>query len=173
VTLAALLGGAFAVSACASGGTIARGPAAFPGAPMTVAPRPNRAAEPASPAASALMQTALGYLGTPYRFGGADPAQGFDCSGLVRYTFTQHQIALPRTVEDQYNIGQPVDGDALQAGDLVFFSTIGPGATHVGIVIDPRALTFIHAPTSSGVVRIERLDSEYWRARFVGARRVM
>lgn len=173
VVLMVLLGGTLATGACASGGTVARGPAAFPGAPVVVPPRPNMTAEPVPPAISALMQTALTYLGTPYRFGGDDPALGFDCSGLVRYTFTQHQIDLPRTVEDQYAIGQPIDGRALQTGDLVFFSTIGPGATHVGIVVDPEALTFIHAPSSTGVVRIERLDNEYWRTRFVGARRVI
>jgi cell wall-associated NlpC family hydrolase len=171
LALAAIGCALVALTGCASGAV--RGPAAFPGAPTIAPPRPHDPADPVPPMVSAVMRTALTYLGTPYRFGGDDPADGFDCSGLVRYTFTQHQIDLPRTVEDQYLVGRPVDDGALQAGDLVFFSTVGRGATHVGIVVDPSALTFIHAPNSTGVVRIERLDASYWRTRFVGARRVI
>ena len=58
----------------------------------------------------------------------------------------------------------------VRAGDLVFFSTVAPGASHVGIALDDDE--FVHAPSSNGVVRVERLTTTYWRTRFVGARRL-
>ena len=63
-----------------------------------------------------------------------------------------------------------VSRDELRPGDLVFFSTVAPGVSHVGIALDDEE--FVHAPNSRGVVRVERLTTEYWRTRFVGARRV-
>jgi cell wall-associated NlpC family hydrolase len=108
--------------------------------------------------------------GTPYRNGGTDP-RGFDCSGFVAYVFGQHGVALPRTVEDLYRSGEPVDAQDIRPGDLVFFSTTDAGATHVGMAIGGDE--FVHAPSSAGVVRVERLSSGYWRPRFAGARRVL
>ena len=112
--------------------------------------------------------TALSLRGKPYRSGGADP-NGFDCSGLVRYVFAQHGVPLPRTVSEQYRTGSEVAGTDLAPGDLVFFSTAGPAASHVGIVVGGDS--FVHAPTSSGVVRVDRLGAPYWSSRYVGARR--
>lgn len=114
--------------------------------------------------------TALALRGTPYRNGGADP-NGFDCSGFVWYVFAQHGVALPRTVQDQYRVGDSIRPSELQAGDLVFFSTTSRGASHVGIVIGGDS--FVHAPSSSGVVRVERLDASYWSSRYVGAKRIL
>ena len=113
--------------------------------------------------------TALSLRGKPYRTGGTDP-NGFDCSGLVRYVFAQHGVPVPRTVSEQYRAGGEVAATELAAGDLVFFSTSGAGASHVGIVVGGDS--FVHAPTSSGVVRVDRLGGAYWAARFLGARRV-
>lgn len=107
--------------------------------------------------------------GAPYRNGGNDPS-GFDCSGFVSYVFAQQGFALPRTVAEQYDAGRGVAADAAAPGDLIFFSTVAPGASHVGIVVS--ADLFVHAPSSSGVVRVERMSSPYWNARFVGVRRV-
>ena len=169
-----------AVTSCAATG--AAPPVAFPGAGGT---RPaSRSASTVSvgsadavavnPAAVGLiLDSARSLVGTPYRFGGASPAEGFDCSGLVSYVAQLHGIALPRTVVDQFTAGRPVDRSHLVPGDLVFYSTIGPGATHVGIVVEgagsPR---FIHAPADGSTVRVERLDTSYWERRWVGARRV-
>jgi peptidoglycan endopeptidase LytE len=113
--------------------------------------------------------TALALRGVPYRNGGSDPS-GFDCSGLVAYVFGQNGVALPRTVSELYRAGHHVNG-AIEAGDLVFFSTVAPGATHVGIAIGGDE--FVHAPSSTGEVRVERLSAAYWSTRFVGARRVL
>ena len=115
---------------------------------------------------------ALGFQGVPYRLGGEDPSGGFDCSGLVRYVFEQYRVDLPRTVADQYQFGRRVQLDDVQAGDLLFFSTIGPGATHVGIALGSVGPgEFVHAPGDGGAVRVEHFDSPYWRSRLVGVRR--
>jgi len=113
---------------------------------------------------------ALQLRGTPYRNGGADPS-GFDCSGLVQYVFAQHGVIVPRKVAEQYRAGQDVQPSQLQAGDLVFFTTVAPGASHVGIALGGDE--FVHAPSSTGEVRVERMSAAYWSTRFVGARRVL
>jgi cell wall-associated NlpC family hydrolase len=117
----------------------------------------------------AIAGTALGYRGTPYRNGGSDPS-GFDCSGFIWYVFGQHGIRVARTVGEQYSEGSSVDDGALQPGDLLFFSTEGRGASHVGMAIGGDE--FVHAPSSRGEVRVERLSAPYWSSRYVGARRV-
>jgi cell wall-associated NlpC family hydrolase len=114
--------------------------------------------------------TALNLRGTPYRNGGSDPA-GFDCSGFVKYVFEQNGVTVPRTVADQFHSGEKIDARQLEPGDLVFFSTVSPGASHVGIVIGGDE--FVHAPSSTGEVRVERLSASYWSSRFIGARRVL
>jgi len=107
--------------------------------------------------------------GVPYRNGGSDPS-GFDCSGFVQWVFARNGVLLPREVREQYGTGQKIDLRELQPGDLVFFRTVSRGASHVGLVIG--ADQFVHAPNSTGVVRVERLTATYWARRFVGARRI-
>ena len=117
----------------------------------------------------ALSGTALSLRGAPYRLGGDDPS-GFDCSGFVRYVYQQHGVAMPRETREQFKLGTRVDRGRLAPGDLVFFSTVAPGASHVGIAIGGDQ--FVHAPSERGVVRVESLASEYWSTRYVGAKRV-
>ena len=114
-------------------------------------------------------ETALALRGTPYRHGGND-LRGFDCSGFVQYVYGQHGFQLPRTVSSLYQRGIHVDRGPLTAGDLIFFSTVTAGASHVGIALGNG--DFIHAPNSEGHVRIENLRSNYWGKRYVGARRI-
>jgi len=109
------------------------------------------------------------YRGVPYRNGGSDPS-GFDCSGFVQWVFAQNGIRLPREVRDQYGAGTQIDRRDVQPGDLLFFETVSRGASHVGVAIGGDE--FVHAPSSNGVVRVERVTSTYWSRRFVGARRV-
>ena len=171
-------------AACASTGAVPR-PFPTPGGPVATPPEPPAdpripesvppPAETRRPTAApvydgyAVSSTALSLRGSPYRDGGTDPS-GFDCSGFVQYVFDQHGIAMPRDVRRQFEVGQRVEPDALEPGDLLFFTTIAQGATHVGIAIGGEQ--FVHAPSSRGVVRVERLSAEYWSDRFVGARRV-
>jgi cell wall-associated NlpC family hydrolase len=154
--------------ACASTGAV---PSPFP----RPAPSPRVPVDRGAPAAdllaprSAIVDTALSMRGVPYRNGGADPS-GFDCSGLVAFSFASHGVWVPRTVAEQFAAGDPVDSAALQPGDLVFFETISRGPSHVGIVISGQE--FVHAPNASGVVRLEALAAPYWASRFIGARRI-
>jgi cell wall-associated NlpC family hydrolase len=137
------------------------------GAPLPAAEAPPAApAEPESP--NEVIQTALTFIGTPYRNGGSDPS-GFDCSGFVQYVFAQHGTPLPREVRTQYQHGQTIDLDDVKPGDLVFFETVSRGASHVGIAVGNGR--FVHAPSSRGVVRVEPYTASYWARRFVGARR--
>ena len=117
----------------------------------------------------ALVGTALSLRGAPYRNGGADP-KGFDCSGFTQYVFAQYGVALPRAVREQFNQGKKVATNDLAPGDLIFFSTTEPGPSHVGIAVGGDE--FVHAPSSTGVVRVERIGSSYWSPRYLGARRV-
>src|SRR5258706_9548637 len=193
LTPAIALGLALVSGACASTGgvpvpkpfptpgpTARRGtPAATPEAePAAGTPAPARAAPTtASVTASAvplgdayaLVGTALALRGVPYRDGGADP-KGFDCSGFTQYVFAQYGVPLPRAVREQFRFGKNVKAGDLEPGDLVFFTTTEPGASHVAIAVGTDQ--FVHAPSSTGAVRVERLSSSYWATRFVGARRV-
>lgn len=116
-----------------------------------------------------VIQTAMRYQGVPYSFGGTGPG-GFDCSGYVRYVYAQAGVYLPRAADEQFEVGQSVSYGRLQPGDLVFFQTYAPGASHVGIYVGGGQ--FIHASTSSGVI-VSSLDSGYWGARYIGARKVL
>jgi cell wall-associated NlpC family hydrolase len=100
-----------------------------------------------------LVNTALGFRGIPYRNGGSEPT-GFDCSGFVRYVFGLYGTWLPREVRDQYGAGYQVPPDDIKAGDLLFFETVTRGPSHVGLALGDNR--FVHAPSSSGVVRVER-----------------
>jgi cell wall-associated NlpC family hydrolase len=130
---------------------------------------PSQSAAAPSADAYALVSTALNLRGVPYRNGGSDPG-GFDCSGFTQYVFARNGVTLPRAVGDQFKVGRPVKHDQVAPGDLLFFRTDEPGASHVAIAVG--ADEFVHAPSSFGVVRVERLSASYWAHRFVGARRV-
>jgi len=121
------------------------------------------------PTAAAIVRTAESMLGRPYRLGGTLP-DGFDCSGLVVYVFARNGWEVPRDVKRQATIGGKVARTSVRAGDLVFFTTAGPGPTHVAIAIDRDR--FVHAPKSGASVRIESLTSTYWKKRFLFGRRL-
>jgi len=174
---AALVLVALIASGCASSGAV---PKPFPGAST---PEPPRIAAP-SPAGDAAvivppvpdvtpgtlaLATALDLRGIPYRNGGSDP-NGFDCSGLVQWAFARNGRALPREAREQFLVGREIGRDEVQPGDLLFFDTGTNSVSHVGIALD--AESFVHAPRSNGVVRVERFTSNYWSRRYVGARRV-
>ena len=108
-------------------------------------------------------------LGTPYRFGGDSPKRGFDCSGLVFYSFEQVGVKVPRTAADQRKAAERVQRANLEPGDLVFFRSSKGRVDHVGIYAgDGR---FIHAPNSGKVVSYAYLDDPYYRSHYVSAGR--
>jgi len=123
-------------------------------------------------AARELVAQALLLVGSPYRWGGSRAESGFDCSGLIRYVFAESlQWRLPGSAREQFRIGQEVDRESLLPADLLFFSTAGSQASHVGLCIGPRR--FVHAPSARGVVRIEELRGHYWLSQFDGGRRLI
>ena len=112
---------------------------------------------------------AVKMVGKPYRFGGAAPSRGFDCSGLVQFSYRQAGVAVPRSTEAQLRASRAVGRSGLRRGDLVFFDQEGRKKSHVGIYLgDGR---FVHAPSSGKRVRIDRLDSRYWQAHLSDTRR--
>jgi peptidoglycan hydrolase-like protein with peptidoglycan-binding domain len=116
--------------------------------------------------AAAIVGFARQYIGSPYSWGGASPATGFDCSGFVQFVFSHFNIQLPRTSYQQYEVGTHVSVSELQPGDLVFFATDGPGASHVGIYIGGG--NFIAADTYATGVRVDHMTG-YWMSSYVGA----
>ena len=119
--------------------------------------------------ASQLVHEALELRGTPYRNGGSDP-DGFDCSGFTQWVFSRVGLRLPRETREQFQTGTSVPTGTQQAGDLIFFTTTTRGPSHVGIALGDD--TFVHAPSSRGVVRVESLSVAYWSKRVVGIRRM-
>jgi peptidoglycan DL-endopeptidase LytE len=113
-----------------------------------------------------LIGDAAELLGIRYLWGGTSPETGFDCSGFIVYVFKKQGISLPRTVALIWNVGKPVNKPSV--GDLVFFETYKPGASHLGIYIGNNQ--FIHCGSSSGVT-ISSLTSKYWSERYLGAKR--
>ncbi|MFT3719573.1 C40 family peptidase [Pseudorhodoferax sp.] len=110
---------------------------------------------------------ALGLVGTPYRYGGNTPDGGFDCSGLIGYVYRHGEtpVAAPRTVAQLADWGAAVDRTALRTGDLVIFGA----RTHAGIYVGEGR--FVHAPSTGGTVRLDRLDGPYWARQRVAFRR--
>lgn len=158
VRLAVALVLTLAASACASAGAV---PKPFPGGRTPGVPIAHLPA--------AVVETALGFRGVPYRNGGSDP-NGFDCSGLVQYVFAQHGVALPREVRGQLRLGQEVRLAGIDKGDLIFFAIAAGEASHVGVAIGGDE--FVHAPSSRGVVRVEKFSAPYWARRIVAVRRL-
>ncbi|MBP7607056.1 MAG: C40 family peptidase [Giesbergeria sp.] len=120
---------------------------------------------------SDLVVTAMGFLGVPYRRGGNNAETGFDCSGLVRAIYGQTiGLVLPRRADEQAQATQTIEKKDLQPGDLVFFNTMRRTFSHVGVYIGEGK--FIHAPRTGASVRVESMQTSYWKMRFDGARRV-
>lgn len=112
---------------------------------------------------------AVGLVGTPYRYGGNTPDTGFDCSGLIGHVYQSRAgVAPPRTVASMQFWGQPVSGGNLRSGDLVLFAQSSV-PNHAGIYVGEGR--FVHAPSTGGTVRLDRLNSKYWAAQQVAFRR--
>ena len=140
------------------------------------APPPARdwpAVQPVDPvAANAVLMRAIGLVGTPYQYGGNTPESGSDCSGLVTYVYRDMlDLRLPRTSSELAQVQGPrIAPEALAAADLVFFGSKG-NVSHVGIYVGEGR--FVHAPSTGGTVRLDRLDGPYWRDHYTGAKRVL
>lgn len=132
--------------------------------------RPARPAPgPDAPPAEKVVALAESYIGTPYRWGGSTPA-GFDCSGLVQHVYGEVGLDLPRNSADQARTGRKADLRELEPGDLIFFRIDRNVISHVGIHVGGGE--FVHAPGTGKSVRLDSLESEWWRRRVMGVRRL-
>ena len=112
-----------------------------------------------------MLQIAKSTIGVPYRWGGNNPREGFDCSGLMKYVHKQATgIIIPRTAAQQRDNSKTISYNQLQPGDMLFFKT-GKRSNHVGIYVGNRQ--FVHAPSGGKRVKITSMDSAYWHKRFV------
>jgi len=153
IPLHPLLASALLLAACAS-------------APPSSTPARSQASERQATQAA---DVALTMVGKPYRYGGSTP-KGFDCSGLVNYSFAKVGVEVSRDTRTLREQGTLVRASALRRGDLVFFDQEGKKSSHVGIYLGEG--TFVHAPSSGGKVRTDSLRAEYWSRHFVEGRRI-
>jgi cell wall-associated NlpC family hydrolase len=112
-----------------------------------------------------VVMAALSQVGTPYVYGGSDPAEGLDCSGLTQFAHAAAGVSIPRVSTAQRAAARPIRRSPAP-GDLVFFKT-GPSQYHVGVMVDGER--FVHASTSKRRVRLSSLSKDYWRQRYLGA----
>ncbi len=113
-------------------------------------------------------QHALAMQGKPYRYGGSSP-KGFDCSGLVQYSYSRAGARLPRSTEGLWDISRSVSQRQLRPGDLLFFNQEGKRSSHVGLYLGNDR--FVHAPSTGKRVSVTTLTDPYWRRHFEAARR--
>ena len=130
---------------------------------------PTPAGGATDPKAAALAaEHAAKMVGKPYKYGGSSPA-GFDCSGLVQYSFKHAGVALPHNTLQQRSASRLVKTAELRRGDLLFFNQEGKRYGHVGIYVgDGR---FVHAPSSGKSVRNDSLSNPYWKKHLTEVRR--
>jgi len=112
--------------------------------------------------------TALAMVGRPYKYKGDSP-EGFDCSGLVRYSYLSAGLELPHGTTALRELSHPVSSRDMRKGDLLFFNQLGKKYSHVGIYLGGNQ--FVHAPSSGKKVRKDSLTDAYWQKHFLGARR--
>jgi len=108
-------------------------------------------------------------IGRPYKFKGNSP-EGFDCSGLVQYSYLEAGLDAPHGTKALMPRTSPINGK-LQTGDLLFFNERGKTYSHVGIYLEND--TFVHAPGTGGNVRTDSLQDPYWKDHFIEARRFL
>jgi peptidoglycan DL-endopeptidase CwlO len=140
--------------------------------PVVPGPLPQASSvPPAPPGLDAFVAAARRQAGDAYASGATGP-DAFDCSGLVVYAAQRAHLdrELPRTSFAMYALGAHVARGEIRKGDLVFFDTAGPGASHVGIAVDAGHVV---SATSSGGVMVHPLDDDYWGAHYLGARRLI
>ena len=122
----------------------------------------------ADPVAERAVTVAMQQIGTPYRYGGTGPS-GFDCSGLVHYSYLQAGKRVPRTTGQLWESSATVSTAQLTAGDLLFFE-IGGKMQHVGLYVgDDR---FVHAPSTGKRVSVASLQSDFYRQALLRAGRL-
>lgn len=119
---------------------------------------------------TAVVATAKTQIGKPYKYGGTSPKTGFDCSGLIVWSYKQHGVSVPRLAKDQAHHGKVVKKSQLKPGDIVVFR-ISSRAYHTGLYSGNGK--FVHSPSSGKRIREDSLNADYWKRRYYSGRRVM
>lgn len=137
------------------------------------ASRVASSAHRSSSSQASVVEIASKQKGKRYKYGGSSPATGFDCSGLILYSYAQAGVQLPRRSQDMASRGKKITLKDCKPGDLLFFST-GGRINHVAMVIKSQGGTLIavHSTSSKGVIIEPIMESPYWKKRFKMARRV-
>lgn len=117
-----------------------------------------------------IAKLALSMVGVPYRYGGSNPDEGFDCSGLVHYTYTSNGHVVPRTSQAQYDSARIITLAEATEGDLLFFRDEAK-LSHVGIYLGDGE--FVHAPSTGDSVRVARIDSPYYQLHLIAVGRLL
>jgi murein DD-endopeptidase len=138
--------------------------AAEPGR-VTVEPRTTDAA-----VGGAIADVAMGMVGTRYRYGGTDPLEGFDCSGLVYYAYGQAGYHVPRTSQELFRAARKISVGDADPGDLMFFQD-QTKLSHVGIYLGDGL--FVHAPATGRNVAVGSLDLPYYQEHLVAVGRLL
>lgn len=131
------------------------------------APQPT----PGDPGA-AVVATARSQIGSPYAYGACSPEDGYDCSGLVWWTYRQNGVEVPRTSHGQWGFGRFVAPNDRRPGDVVVFR-IGHGAKDLHVGIFTERGSFVHSPKVGDTVREEPISMPYWQKRYLGAKRYL
>lgn len=129
-----------------------------------------------------IVETALDQVGEDYEYGGADPSDGFDCSGLVHYSYAENGIKLPRSSREQRQAGRHVNFSEARPADLLFYNFGSLKPVKAGGKPPPPSLHVVlylgdgkgvHAPVSDGEVEVIDVTAPHWRQRYLGARRIV
>jgi cell wall-associated NlpC family hydrolase len=154
-----------ATAALAAGCASSPAPVTSPPARLTIEPRAADAA-----VGGAIAEVAMGMVGTRYRYGGTDPIEGFDCSGLVHYAYSQAGYDVPRTSRELFRAARKIALGEADPGDLMFFQD-QTKLSHVGIYLGDGL--FVHAPASGEKVTVASVDTPYYQAHLVGVGRLL
>ncbi len=112
---------------------------------------------------------ALAMVGKPYKYGGNTP-KGFDCSGLVQYSYGRVGVGLPHGTASLWQVSRPVSRNNMKRGDLVFFTQEGKRSSHVALYVGGGR--FVHSPSRGKYVYVTGFDDTYWQSHFTEARRL-
>lgn len=118
-----------------------------------------------------VVKTARSQIGAPYKYGGVSPNTGFDCSGLIQWSYNQYGVKVPRRASEQAKAGRAVKKSELRHGDIVVFRISGRSGIHTGMYSGNGK--FIHSPSAGRKIREDSLNADYWKRRYVSARRVI
>jgi cell wall-associated NlpC family hydrolase len=119
---------------------------------------------------AAVAELAMGMVGAPYHYGGDDPSEGFDCSGLVYYAFAQSGYGVPRMSRDQFRVARKIALHDAGAGDVMFFQD-QEKLSHVGIYIGDGL--FVHAPAKGQRVTVGSIHAPYYQEHLVAVGRLL